>query len=161
MVSPKSSMLPTSRSPHGERGLKFGTHSRRLWTCGRSPHGERGLKSIYLKTIRKNTESLSSWRAWIEISRQAIRMAEIWSSLSSWRAWIEIFVFGHHTIARKGRSPHGERGLKCMTLSIRRIRKPSRSPHGERGLKSVGLPIQREHARRSPHGERGLKSRRT
>ena len=33
-----------------------------------------------------------------------------------------------------GRSPHGERGLKCRT-DVEQHRKESRSPHGERGLK--------------------------
>ena len=33
-----------------------------------------------------------------------------------------------------GRSPHGERGLKCHTLS-RETPCTGRSPHGERGLK--------------------------
>ena len=35
-----------SRSPHGERGLKF-RHREGRWNApGRSPHGERGLKYI-------------------------------------------------------------------------------------------------------------------
>ena len=38
--------LGVSRSPHGERGLKFKTYCNK-WPegTGRSPHGERGLKS--------------------------------------------------------------------------------------------------------------------
>ena len=36
-----------------------------------------------------------------------------------------------------GRSPHGERGLKCLNgWAI--VDDERRSPHGERGLKSVG-----------------------
>ena len=33
-------------------------------------------------------------------------------SLSSWRAWIEIKLSGIIQINPRGRSPHGERGLK-------------------------------------------------
>ena len=32
------------RSPHGERGLKFTYTARAITAKGRSPHGERGLK---------------------------------------------------------------------------------------------------------------------
>ncbi len=35
-----------SRSPHGERGLKFVAEQIMQAVRGRSPHGERGLKSI-------------------------------------------------------------------------------------------------------------------
>ena len=39
-------MEPKSRSPHGERGLKFDSvMSATGGRNGRSPHGERGLKS--------------------------------------------------------------------------------------------------------------------
>ena len=37
---------PSSRSPHGERGLKFRQRGRVGRDGGRSPHGERGLKSV-------------------------------------------------------------------------------------------------------------------
>ena len=79
----------------------------------------------------------------------------------------------------KGRSPHGERGLKSqylytllaplLSLSSRRAwieilgtltfsaASISRSPHGERGLKSGGYIAIYDRDGRSPHGERGLK----
>ena len=84
-------------------------------------------------------------------------------------------------VSRLGRSPHGERGLKC--LQYRLIPPlPGRSPHGERGLKLPDGGRRSGSARRSlsswrawieiltivsmmtstrcrsPHGERGLKS---
>ena len=37
--------LELSRSPHGERGLKFNKKANRSTHISRSPHGERGLKS--------------------------------------------------------------------------------------------------------------------
>ena len=39
-----------SRSPHGERGLKFVKVFLVLNGCRRSPHGERGLKSVCTKS---------------------------------------------------------------------------------------------------------------
>ena len=35
---------PASRSPHGERGLKYVGKLHGRLVAGRSPHGERGLK---------------------------------------------------------------------------------------------------------------------
>ena len=55
-----------------------------------------------------------------------------------------------------GRSPHGERGLKC-TGSVSGKIEISRSPHGERGLKCTGSVSGKIEISRSPHGERGLK----
>ena len=54
-------------------------------------------------------------------------------SLSSWRAWIEI-TRNTSVMTSTGRSPHGERGLKSLALTIAQ-RISRRSPHGERGLK--------------------------
>ena len=57
------------------------------------------------------TKSLSSRRAWIEISPQAPhRTSPV--SLSSRRAWIEIRPPAARPASRESRSPHGERGLK-------------------------------------------------
>ena len=58
-----------SRSPHGERGLKYSS----FYMCSykytrRSPHGERGLKFPVGHTTIVLRMSLSSRRAWIEIS---------------------------------------------------------------------------------------------
>ena len=79
------------------------------------------------------------------------------------------------------RSPHGERGLKCLPISVLALVTIRRSPHGERGLKycmifnrsilwSWSLSSRRAWIEikydgefiqssicRSPHGERGLK----
>ena len=38
------------------------------WGSGRSPHGERGLKYGHPHRHDDAGQSLSSWRAWIEIS---------------------------------------------------------------------------------------------
>ena len=56
------------RSPHGERGLKFEDTAGCGRGLGRSPHGERGLKCQQQRKINAARKSLSSRRAWIEIS---------------------------------------------------------------------------------------------
>ena len=81
----------TSRSPHGERGLKYieihGTNrifsslpTRGAWIeielrhiafvrfQGRSPHGERGLKLMRQSAISTAIPSLPTRGAWIEIA---------------------------------------------------------------------------------------------
>ncbi len=57
----------TSRSPHGERGLKSEYDEDYHNKEGRSPHGERGLKYRYLEPFRVAHMSLPAWGAWIEI----------------------------------------------------------------------------------------------
>ena len=83
-----------SRSPHGERGLKWGyIWPRRIRKLSRSPHGERGLKFYRGKGVYPHMWSLSSRRAWIEIRRFTFKASAHYPSLSSRRAWIEILIF--------------------------------------------------------------------
>ena len=105
-------MFDNSRSPHGERGLKY---------CDRPLTADAGESLSSWRAwieIVKNTGacpaimSLSSWRAWIEIPYTTEGMYAAIESLSSWRAWIEIVVGCIRGLVRS-RSPHGERGLKC------------------------------------------------
>ena len=77
-----------SRSPCGERGLKFEGRISRAHDFGRSPCGERGLKLDLDPDLK--TEK---------------------SSLPMRGAWIEIFTIARSASAF-GRSPCGERGLK-------------------------------------------------
>ena len=49
-------------------------------------------------------------------------------------AWIEICFFCLLGVAVDCRSPHGERGLKCLYQGAGGLGL-GRSPHGERGLK--------------------------
>ena len=171
----------SSRSPHGERGLKWqyqryekssdmSLSSRRAWIeilsksiilkssqC-RSPHGERGLKFRQKRLQKAKVTSLSSRRAWIEILNLVTYIINTSLSLSSRRAWIEIALISllHFLFLR--RSPHGERGLKyywqCFFHSLY-LSLSSRRAWIEISispLKLINLPT-----RRSPHGERGLK----
>ena len=79
----------TRRSPHGERGLKCFSSSLSSMIPRRSPHGERGLKFLGPQGVRRMQGSLSSRRAWIEITTIATSIP-LTVSLSSRRAWIEI-----------------------------------------------------------------------
>ena len=65
------------RSPHGERGLKLPQGHSRDVGCRRSPHGERGLKSVPVGVHLELWQSLSSWRAWIEITEQLQTMSNV------------------------------------------------------------------------------------
>ena len=77
-----------SRSPYGERGLKFPSAPSRGNRKGRSPYGERGLKLTHSDTQHTQETSLSLRRAWIEIRAR------------------------HEVAVEISRSPYGERGLK-------------------------------------------------
>ena len=79
--------------------------------ASRSPHGERGLKYLRGRAGGICRKSLSSWRAWIEIANHLSNCRRE-RSLSSWRAWIEILRCPLSNCERTSRSPHGERGLK-------------------------------------------------
>ena len=47
--------------------MKSADIPRNLRRTGRSPHGERGLKSFDADRVSRVGQSLSSWRAWIEM----------------------------------------------------------------------------------------------
>ena len=104
------------RSPRGERGLKYYKNWIRIWqksvallaesvdwnlvmnyirlrVLSRSPRGERGLKSGIVAYYQANYKSLSSRRAWIEITSSS-----------------------ETVICNFSRSPRGERGLKYQSL---------------------------------------------
>ena len=102
----------SSRSPYGERGLKYAVGVRHGRRPGRSPYGERGLKWFrrrprqapgrvalltgerglkyrHRRKRRPQDQSLSLRRAWIEIRTEPFP-ASRHASLSLRRAWIEI-----------------------------------------------------------------------
>ena len=77
----------------------------------RSPHGERGLKYFTLMSSSRLLGSLPSRGAWIEIASFS-RYTLCGRSLPSRGAWIEIPDARLQRPEYLGRSPHGERGLK-------------------------------------------------
>ena len=109
-----------SRSPHGERGLKW------RGDPGRSPHGERGLKYEIINRQRQGQLSLSSRRAWFVIIC-APSPCRSKASLSSRRAWIEMPTAPAVRPRTSSRSPHGERGLKSEYVVVRDNTDPSLS----------------------------------
>ena len=78
--------------------------------------------------------SLSSRRAWIEIARHCTRSIPRYVALLTesvdWNIYNQVNALLH-----LGRSPHGERGLKCSLMMLLIYVVGCRSPHGERGLK--------------------------
>ena len=50
----------------------------------RSPHGERGLKYVAADLDAGNRQSLSSWRAWIEMSLLLVVMV--------WERWVALLM---------------------------------------------------------------------
>ena len=131
----------SSRSPYGERGLKYGAPSRPIEKpSGRSPYGERGLKSDDVRQTVRVHGSLFLRRAWIEmlsdmetsIGLSSLSLRRAWieirtpssltappMSLSLRRAWIEISGMRFNAAESWGRSPYGERGLKYRHAIIR------------------------------------------
>ena len=107
--------MTASRSPHGERGLKYVTAAGISGRIRRSPHGERGLKSV-------ESDRKSAGRSRSPHGERGLK----------WR--VQLFQ-GYQL---QSRSPHGERGLKsCGPAST--VIAMCRSPHGERGLKLTSL----------------------
>ena len=106
-----------SRSPCGERGLKFTyPHGANKQEEGRSPCGERGLKCKKKTEVEKLGVSLPVRGAWIEINMRQIE-AEFDTSLPVRGAWIEIIRGGDEYSTGICRSPCGERGLKSPLRS--------------------------------------------
>ena len=78
----------------------------------RSPHGERGLKWTGSLHYMSDDRSLPSRGAWIEMIWSAAREPIHLVSLPSRGAWIEIAHKARVVVHSARRSPHGERGLK-------------------------------------------------
>ena len=101
-------MAATSRSPPGERGLKFDSLLTDISEDSRSPPGERGLKWLTPSAIVPTTRR----------SPPGERGLKYFSD----RAETEMF----------GRSPPGERGLKCRWWYDWRHTRPSLPFRGAR-----------------------------
>ena len=123
----------------------------------RSPYGERGLKYFVASRYGFSLVSLSLRRAWIEIFSRASSSAETCRSPYGERGLksrsIEIFS------QKVCRSPYGERGLKFDGDLTELAGGAGRSPYGERGLKFTAQGAYPVGSSRSPYGERGLKYR--
>ena len=148
---------PSRRSPHGERGLK--SHPPDVPVAGGQSLPTRGAWIEINQGpggCHPPVASLPTRGAWIEMPPSAPGPVLPRRSLPTRGAWIEIHQAHGPASGTEGRSPHGERGLKCIILrSSKKVIR--RSPHGERGLKLICLIWLSLASGRSPHGERGLK----
>ena len=168
-----------SRSLHGERGLKYVVWCRKEWLSCRSLHGERGLKSSEWHQSNGILPSLSTWRAWIEISLfPALQNKEpvaLYMESVDWNNGAALL-----NITEIGRSLHGERGLKYKKKHRCTYKLPSLSTWRawieiSHTLNTLGIDmslstwrawieiqlkynIKISNFSRSLHGERGLKS---
>ncbi len=122
----------------------------------RSPRGERGLKYGRPLFHDRLGRSLPPRGAWIEITSLLRRNNGCMRSLPPRGAWIEISKKKPTNKTKNSRSPRGERGLKsnCICTTSHAV---GSLPRGERGLKCKQHPEYFDPSGRSPRGERGLK----
>ena len=83
--------------------------------CSRSPRGERGLKYAVLTAQTELRPSLPARGAWIEMSVDHNPRSSI-QSLPARGAWIEIAFYHSRSKGGNRRSPRGERGLKSHPI---------------------------------------------
>ena len=100
------------RSPSGERGLKYTARHPDIRPCMSLP-----IRGAWIEIRTRMRESSSSMSlpirgAWIEICL-AMSVLLACASLPIRGAWIEIINCNVVNPSRYGRSPSGERGLKC------------------------------------------------
>ena len=126
------SPLPSSRTPHGVRGLKYNvlrlsaidsmSHpSRGAWieiliptyarsSAGRTPHGVRGLKYSCHRSCRLSPR-VAPLTGCVDLSLAVAGLRSAPSSHPSRGAWIEIAGTVMQNVLPR-RTPHGVRGLK-------------------------------------------------
>ena len=91
--------------------MKCGTQGDLVRHTSRSPHGERGLKYNAYQEAGRAVVSLPSRGAWIEITLPKVRPRTApCRSPHGERGLKSLLTVGH--VGHLGRSPHGERGLK-------------------------------------------------
>ena len=147
-----------SRSPCGERGLKFSPSSWITRSRGRSPCGERGLKSTCRFLHPEIQPSLPVRGAWIEMTVSRRMMIDSWS-LPVRGAWIEMAGMRSMTQAQVVSLP-----VRGAWIEIARLQSQARAKWSL-PVRGAWIEIRRlklypcKLARRSPCGERGLKFR--
>ena len=108
-----------SRSPRGERGLKYNEVNNIQTTESRSPRGERGLKYCLFATLALTRATVALLAESVDWNRQILQKCKLLSvSLSSRRAWIEIVRSFKNANCCRCRSPRGERGLKLRFIYL-------------------------------------------
>ena len=102
----------SSRSPRGERGLKFGLLVYHSQEARRSPRGERGLKSAPPDSRPPEEGRSPRGERGLKFLIPALISSAIMASLPSRGAWIEMVEQVRPLTLSDCRSPRGERGLK-------------------------------------------------
>ena len=98
-----------------------------LEPSSRSPHGERGLKCLLGDHGAFDHVSLSSWRAWIEMISPPQQTGCVEGRSPHGERGLKSRDQGALQHQPAGRSPHGERGLKCVFASQAGLRSGSLS----------------------------------
>ena len=106
-------MSSVSRSPSGERGLKYTAESAGNQRGGRSPSGERGLKYLLQGFFKSGGRRSPSGERGLKYTPQRPPPSSH-SSLPIRGAWIEMTPISHKNSRLYRRSPSGERGLKYV-----------------------------------------------
>ena len=110
-----------SRSPHGERGLKL--HD--VVFDGNNDAKSLPARGAWIEiscaaATSRSHLSLPARGAWIEINGQAVSFDYgVPTSLPARGAWIEMYHCLIPSFPSLSRSPHGERGLKCLFSPVR------------------------------------------
>ena len=104
----------------------------------RSPRGERGLKFLPSPNPLIYKKSLSSRRAWIEMFVSKCDDERTICRSPRGERGLKLSAICQR-ILKISRSPRGERGLKLSTRRLLTMENQGRSPRGERGLKCESL----------------------
>ena len=147
----------SGRSPCGERGLKSPRAAPLTASRSRSPCGERGLKCRQGRDHHPAGRSLPLRGAWIEIATCNIQNKYAVMSLPLRGAWIEMFLNWMTMGRTQCRSPCGERGLKSAGAADQAQEVSSLPLRGAWIEITSCLPAPQKGPGRSPCGERGLK----
>ena len=113
-TSSRAGVIRSSRSPYGERGLKFdGDLTELAGGAGRSPYGERGLKY-------RNYRNCAGFPCRSPYGERGLKLgvtvyAVVFGvSLFLRRAWIEMSLGSSYLTASLCRSPYGEDNARIL-----------------------------------------------
>ena len=106
-----------SRSPCGERGLKCACTGEKSQKARSLPVRGAWIEIPSIRTSTRPPKSLPVRGAWIEILGKTEKHCYLFGSLPVRGAWIEMDARPRAERITHGRSPCGERGLKCDCIA--------------------------------------------
>ena len=92
--------------------MKFHQFPKGKLCFSRSPYGERGLKYIFGGDTVTEKLSLPVWGAWIEIHQDTEYLNTLYRRSPYGERGLKSTISLGYSLADVGRSPYGERGLK-------------------------------------------------